>query len=373
MKSLKQAARKQRLKQEAIALRLQAKQDRLSERIDGDPLKQYVRRFGWLVVVRNYVNLRRTHDVTSPIKYLTLPGRNATDIGLLYRSGLLKRDSDGFPNVAICDRDPAVADEVAVNLGRLLCVSPTHLQQALEESTSKLLGSFPFDVINLDLQEPLITGAQTQSKAIRPIEKMIKKIFELQRGKGFLLLLTAIADPSARRWLIKVLRNNLRNQDKLMATYRKRYGDADPGTCITDDVAFTQLVVPKLIGRLARDSGCMCYEHFVGWYERRKTNTEETEETYSLICHSFEIEPLGHREPAKNYEPRISDTNWDILREELSARIQTAAADAYEDFTSSLIEHEPINIVKELSADLLLQQNLKKEAEDLTNWWETHS
>ena len=84
---------------------------------DQDPLKQYVRKFGWLTIIQDYYQRRSVEGVADPLKILTLPGENATDIGLFWLEGIIVRNSNGILNVAICD--DSSAETVVSNLAKL--------------------------------------------------------------------------------------------------------------------------------------------------------------------------------------------------------------------------------------------------------------
>ena len=63
----------------AIIKRQEAEAERDSLLWDRDPQKQYIRRYGWLEVIQDYIKQRYQAGVKKPIKYLTLPGPNASD------------------------------------------------------------------------------------------------------------------------------------------------------------------------------------------------------------------------------------------------------------------------------------------------------
>jgi hypothetical protein len=352
----KREARKQRFEEEARRIREQAEHQVTVSVWDRDPIKQYVRRFGWLQVIKDYVERRRKDGVDRPLKYLTIPGPNASDIGLLWRSGLLARTTNGFPYVAICDKE--YADTVLKNLGALLGVSRRWFYQGVRNELASL---FPFDVINLDLCGAVITGHPKRHKALRRLVG-IRRIFQLQRGQGFLLLLTTSTDDeSARPILEGVLLRNF-DEDRFKEACLSRYGTLDLSPFQEDYRTFVRLVLPKAIGRMARDRGYRIVEHFVAKYNRP---------THNLICHSFELEPIGGRDPTKKYEPRFKEIVWDELTEELSNRARRQATNAYEDFLPTLLQRDPRDVADVLRADPDLEAELRGEAESLIGWWES--
>src|SRR5437868_2901443 len=112
--------REQRIREsivEAQQLREQAEAQAIVTRWDLDPIKQYIRRRGWLQIIRGYVRRRHQAGINRPLKYLILPGPNASDIGFFWRERMLQQREDGKLNVAICDRD--FAERVEVILAEL--------------------------------------------------------------------------------------------------------------------------------------------------------------------------------------------------------------------------------------------------------------
>jgi hypothetical protein len=350
----KREERRQRLEEEARRLREQAERQVTVAVWDRGPLKQYVRRFGWLQIIQDYVERRREAGVDRPLRYLTLPGPNASDIGLLWRAGLLVRTTDGFPYVAICDKDNA--DIVSRNLGVLLGVSDRWFYQAVPQELS---GLFPFDVINLDLPGAVITSHPKRDRAVRRLEA-IQRVFRLQRGQSFLLLLTASTDDkSARPRLEELLFDNF-DDNPFTEAYLSRYGVLDATPFQDDYRAFVRLVLPKLVGWIARDSCYKAVEHFVAKYDRP---------THRLICHSFELEPLGRRQPAKKYEPRRNF--WEELTEKISDTTRRLADQAYEEFVPTLVQSDPDDVLRILAENPDLEAELKSEAESLIGWWKS--
>src|SRR5205807_3052252 len=124
---------------------------------DLDPVKQYVRRNGWLNIIREYTARQHREGVNRLLKFLTLPGPNASDVGLLWRERILQQNDKGQLNVAICDKENAA--RVATNLGSLggpLAYSNRLLHEELRDSNGVFNEHFPFDVVNLDMCQCLI-------------------------------------------------------------------------------------------------------------------------------------------------------------------------------------------------------------------------
>jgi hypothetical protein len=350
-----------RRKRQARGLALQLRNAAEAERVfeQPDPLKQYVRRFGWLAITRDYVERFRAAALGRQWKYLTLPGKHSSDIGLLLRAGLIERNGEGKLCVAICDKD--WAEEVARELlafGGVLAYSPRLLNVELALERSTLRNQFPFDVINLDLCNSLI-----QAENVRNLET-IEWIFKLQKGQAFLLLLTTRPDHQARQHLVELLNQNLANEDEFREAYVEEYGANNANRSLADYTRFTQIVFPKTIARWARYRGYRTTEHFVAKYRRQ--------DGFDMICHSFEFEPLGLLAPAKMHAPRfdtIPANNIDErLNNELPRRTRIQAENAYVEFISTLPARQARDVRTILLNDQALERDLNNESEALIGW-----
>jgi len=349
--------------QENKQIREQAKAQRevaLYER--RDPVKQYIRRHAWLDVIAEYVGRLREAGVERPWKYLTLPGEFASDIGLLWQHNLLDKTSEGKLSVAICDNK--YAETVAGKLqrfGGILSYGTRDIDIELADKRSPLKNAFPFDVINLDLCNPLIPP--TNDANLRTIEE----IFKLQRGQAFLLLLTTKPEPYARERLTELLVQNITDEEAFREIYRRVYRVTEPEPCLRNYTKFTQIVFPKAIARWARDRGYRCQELYVARYRR-----ESRKGNYDMIVHSFEFQPLGIKIPEKAYTTRHSrvaeTTIEERLRNNLSKAVRQQADDAYLTFTCSLLERSSLDASRVLIGNPRLEQELGDESEALAAW-----
>jgi hypothetical protein len=357
----KSEKRKAALAPEIKELVQNAKNQMDNEIWDEDPVKHYVRRFGWLQIVKNYREQRVNDGVETPLKVLTLPSKNATDIGLLFRNGIITKGDHGKLNVAICD--DTYAEMVVANLskvGSLLAYSKKRLHLALRDDES-IISQFPFDVINMDLCNPLVPEKTLEN------QEALKWIFKYQRGQSFLLLLTTRADNSIgnSRHLLDVLNHNLANVPSFRDAYLRRYGNLDTQSCSRDAVSFIQIVYPKIVARYGRYYGYKTVEHFTAQYKRNHF--------YSMACHSFEFEPLARRDPRKKYEPRIDE----VLLEEENERVygefspahQIEAINAYVSYIEALPERESNRVNEILEDDDRLKRDLNRDASRLNEWW----
>lgn len=350
----RQDARKPRLeKEERPRVDEQAERRRELFFLERKPIKQYVRHYGWLEVIRDYVEQRRNDGVNRPIRYLTFPGPAATDVGVLWRAGLLDRTKDGFPDVVICDEKHA--GEAQRVLGTVRAVSSQPFNRAIQE---ELAPYFPVDVVNLDMYGTVITGSPSRKRAVRTL-RAIRQVIHLQRGQGFLLLLTCSTDdPSARIYLEDCLSKNL-NEASFREAYLERYQVLDTSPFNDDYRAFVGLVLPKAIGRMARERGYRIAERFAAKYDSKG---------HHILCHSFELEPLGRKEPSEKYETCFEKVKWDELNEELLDSVRELANKAYVEFIPTLAQRDLLDVQEILRADSDLAAEMRKQAESLIGW-----
>jgi hypothetical protein len=354
----KRTERRHRFAEEGRRFRKQSEDQVETFFLDNEPIKQFVRHVGWLQVIQNYVEKRRSDGFDRPLKYLTLPGPSAPDVGLLWRAGLLVRDDNGFPNVVICDDEHA--DDALKVLGAVRGVSKRPFDEAVSHELSPY---FPFDVINLDMYGAVVTSGTHRDRALRTLAGIRRAIWQ-QKGQRLLLLLTTSTDDEpARKYLEDVLLQNF-NEDNFKEAYLERYQALDLNPFQNDYRTFVSLVLPKAIGKMARDRGYKITEHFVAKYDR----TKHAKPTSHMLCHSFELEPLGGREPKKQHEPRFRRVVWDELTEELSMRARDLANSAYAEFICTLLRRDPVDVVDILNTNPRLKTDMAKEAKSLVGW-----
>jgi hypothetical protein len=355
--------KRERRRQEQIALEQLA-----AYQWDFHPTKQYVRREGWLRWIQDYVRRREAEGMDEPWTFFTLPGRNALDVGLLYQEGLLPRDDRGFPTVAICDRESAT--DVVANLGQLLAWAQDHLQKVIRVPDHEIVQKFPYDVINLDFCGPLLQGKGPRKRIIGTVDSL-DRIFELQRGCGFLLLLTTRDGANqfgqkAEQMMRNLLLYNIEEEEDFRTAYEARYGSTSLGPCLERFTVFAQLIIPKVIAYYAREHGYRVVEHFAAEYDRPTPNGKR----YEMISHTFELEPIGRRGVNK-FKPRLGHIRRrDALGNHLSSRVLETAAAEYRSFITSIVQREAVDVDQYLAENPGLAKDLEAEANELANWWE---
>lgn len=324
-----------------------------------EPLKHYVRREGWENVIVAFLRKLRACGVTRPWKYLTFPGPDAIDIGYFHQKRLLDVTPGGRLSVAICDRENA--DKVALRLekfGGVLASSQNEFQDALNNPSDALVREFPFDVINMDLCNALILQNRNNLRAL-------DQVFALQRGQGFLLLLTSRPELTQKDEHLEILTSNLRNEPDFQVAYTTRYGTNDPVASLGDYTTFTQIVFSKTVAKYGREFGYRVIEHFTGRYRKPSG--------FDMITHSFELDPIvGKKACVKKYEPRYPlpprDRIEHILKGELHKKVREAADYEYTNYICSLLGRQIVNVNEFLANHPALVDDLTREAASLETW-----
>lgn len=343
------------------------------QRWEFHPSKQYVRRHGWLQPIKLFLQSRAQVGVNTRLKYLTLPGKDAVDVGLLHREGLLPCIDGRWPGLAICDSEHATA--VVGKIGQPdLGWAPKRIEQVLFNPDHKVTRSFPFDVVNLDYCGPLFV--ELPNWRLHGRVATLGRICALQKRSAFLLLLTTQdsehkIDPRARERMVEYLSWNLRRDQQFRSQYRATFGSNSPRACLADFVQFSQIVVPKVVALYAAGCAYRVRELFVANYLR----DDERSQGYRMICHSFEFDPIGRSGPDKyTPDPTIPDLwthpSLSPVLTSVSDQDRQMAEAARSTFVASLPARSALDVTALLDNDHTLAEQLQADAEQYRNWWE---
>lgn len=330
-----------------------------------DPLKHFIRKFAWLESVRQYVKEMQIANVNRPIKYLTLPGAQAIDIGVMWQAGLIHREHGRWPHVAICDNENAA--DVINNLGEFAAASGKLLHLELSRSQSALVQFFPVDVINLDFWGTFIKQGKDYPNILSNVTTL-ERILHWQQGQGFLLLLThKISEteytPEVRDGFRPLLVDNLQD-DRFKKPYVDVFGGDDPALCTKDILRFGLLAVSKVAANMAREFGYTVEEKFVGWYPR--------DNDYRMCVHSVAFRSISgsRKDTSKNYSPRHHVRRLpNPALSNLSDRDRRIASRNYWEFVSQLPSRKAMDVNDILNGNVELKNTLRQEAEAMQNWW----
>jgi hypothetical protein len=265
-------------------------------------LKHYIRRYAWLPVCKERLEalkstFRRQKD-TRRLKYFTFCAVGALDVVMLNLEQVIKRSSStkrfdsvvffdvnqefvsetektipgaigfsgDFVNVVLVN-DPA---EALITSDPIVDEAPTEEQNtAVTREMQRLRGmkrafiqSFPFDVINLDLEEYLF---KPKERLPGRVIRALRKVFEWQRlpgrradggvynvGEFTLMFTTRLGPPNLDIEYLDMLRNyvegNLARDEALKEIYIQQSGNREPADYLVRDFeGFFKLAVPKTI------------------------------------------------------------------------------------------------------------------------------
>lgn len=172
--------------------------------------KHFARHHGWLPASVEYARAVKIEK----IKYFTLCAREAIDVFMFEKEGLLARDSEGqLHNVVICENDKSAVPEIkklvrpplqeAVIVGNLEDILTATAGPNADNEDSKsqkerdrrrdwqnfvqLKRFFPFDIVNFDTCNSLMDPPPGENRLLVALDR----ILELQRpARTFLLFVT---------------------------------------------------------------------------------------------------------------------------------------------------------------------------------------
>ncbi len=256
--------------------------------------KHCARYYGWLPATKTY----QEQIGSDTLKYFTLCARQAIDVFMFEREGLLNRDANGkLGNVVICEQEREHASEI-FNLVRppleeAILVGP--LEQILtfrdtpatkgrsadeyvkDRELRRLLrlkglserakAYFPFHIINFDPYGNLLSPDQEDN----PLYQALERVFELQKGVDtFLLFVTTPifhvhSDTEAR--LKRDLESNASSHEDIRNALVSSFGTAEYDS-IDRKTRVAIGFAKSLVMSAAKKSGWHHKHHGVFVYER---------------------------------------------------------------------------------------------------------
>ncbi len=266
---------------------------------ENDLLKHYVRTHGWLPSCRRRLMAIRRQDPRNPrrLRYFTFCAAGAVDVLMLDVAKVIRRSStDKFDTVVFFDRTPEAVSETQKNIpgaigfpgdftGVVLLEDPdeenvgnddplrtnvgeqdtaqTRGKQVVRSQRRMFVQQFPFDVVNLDLEEFLL---KPNDPIPGRVVNSLRKILQWQRNPVIgsnrsldafaLMFTTQIGPPNLGddylTMLEGYLRRNLEDDPALAVVLMQRTGVDDPGILRTRDFSeFFRLAMPKIIACIA--------------------------------------------------------------------------------------------------------------------------
>lgn len=272
-----------------------ANSDRCMDVLDlsRDPIKQFVRKHGWLASARRKMTEINVAHKSRPfgLRYFTLCGKDGIDIFMLRKEGLLKDDGRKFPSVVYCESYPSNFAKVRPLLGGTKgYLSPFEDLVKRPEFKSKTVVE-PFDLVNLDFSGSCFPiSEQPFSNTLHSVLDLIN----LQKGSPFCLFVTFKAfrtheNQQAIDELLDNMHNNFREHQEIKKTFNNRFNQMSPKQLLEHDYGLFLLAsFPKIIFGFGASNGFIvsCHQKFV--YARAKRNSDRS---YQIIKFIFDLKP----------------------------------------------------------------------------------
>lgn len=236
-----------------------------SDRVDydSDPIKHYVRMYGWLPRSMECAKSVAPRQV----RYFTFCAASAVDVFMLEREGVLRRDADGrlrgayfcevdaeafeeivqlirskdqgffgrFEDIVLFDETPGTVNRTYTNPGTGKITAQLRERLRIKDLHERMRASFPFDLINLDATGTLLPPKQG---AVSDLVKAIMRIVAWQHDASlsggrkidrFSLFLTAEIDNSASNHqavgqLISLVKCNVDQVNGFRDCWEKKFG-----------------------------------------------------------------------------------------------------------------------------------------------------
>ncbi len=330
-------------------------------------LKHYVREHGWVPACKSRLAHIRSIGEPRRLRYFTFCAIGAVDVLLLDVKGIIRRSQSGhFDTITFFDRSSEAVDATTkripgayglpgdfvkiMNLPLPMSrpedsngpVAEEEVPATNEEETEKNLelerqsgirdqfwGRFPFDVINLDLEEFLFkAGEDVPGNVINAF----RKVFQWQRNSfrdgnrlspvdGFTLMLTTkigppYMNPAHSEMLADVISNNLARDSSLSEALIDRGGFDNPEELLTNNFEiFFKISVPKLIAALLLDEDWFIDpSHGVKIFEFERVATTHTYKMLHMVMEVSRQNPdRNHRAPATTH-PSVTQAYQEVVR-----------------------------------------------------------
>ena len=260
-----------------------------------DPLKHYVRKYGWLTAARQQKHTIRNRSKRIPLRYFTFCAAGAIDVFMLERAGILKRSGETgrLEGVYFCEENDEDFGRIADLIGtpengfrgtfedivlfkddedtdgkelkdelEIGNVYSDEVREKLgrKDTHYRLRKAFPFDIINLD-----VCGVMFPPKRdiIAPLLESIIQILAWQTEskfsinerecKRFTLFLTSHIDPNdTNQHAIEQLENrvieNIHTNKGFQDAFVRQYGHNQAPKLIHENFAeFFSIAFPKFM------------------------------------------------------------------------------------------------------------------------------
>jgi hypothetical protein len=301
-----------------------------------DPQKHYVRVYGWKNAAQSrFQVLQGKRDYG--LRYLTLCGKNAIDIFLLKREGLIRDDGRGFPSVFYVENYYPSFAEVKPLLGRTQGKRISFEELVIQPWFETFVRKCPFDVVNLDFSGNCFPREDPPfSTTLRAIYHMI----ELQKGNNFDLFVTfkalrSMENLTAVQELAENMTKNFSAHHEVEELFREKFQNLNPEQLSNVNYGlFLLATFPKIVYGFGANSGftVSCTGKFI--YKRTPQNKPQYQIVKFMftftapVTQSFSAESRLHEILAQAYVTSIvNDLDLPVIDvdHELSQRVHLEA------------------------------------------------
>ncbi len=260
-----------------------------------DPLKHYVRKYGWLTAAKRQKHVIRNRSKQIPLRYFTFCAAEAIDVFMLEREGILKRSEETgrLEGVYFCEADlrkfGIIADLIGSpengfqgefekivlfkddeeTLGKTLedeqedqdpYTSKMREKLRYKDKHHRLRKAFPFDIINLDVcgvmfppRKDIMAPLLESLIQILAWQTESKFLINERECKRFTLFLTSHIDPNdTNQNAIEQLKNrviqNINTNSDFRSAFVRHYGHNQVKKLAYNSFAeFFSIALPKFI------------------------------------------------------------------------------------------------------------------------------
>jgi hypothetical protein len=327
-------------------------------------LKHHVRIHGWLPYCKDRLRIIRASDrsgIKRRLRYFTFCAVGAIDVLLLDVAKVIRPSDGGFDTVVFFDKDAEAVAETKKRIpgaigfpgdfatlvmlddpdeddavDSIAALEPpadeknnrvTRERQNLIAQRRNFIQCFPFDVINLDLEEFLF---RPRDKLPGRLVNAMDTIFRWQKRRfippgrralhelnGFTLMFTTrIGPPNISETYLEMLRTylseNLRRDPNLRPVMEKRTGGTSDVSRLQKENfdLFFELAVPKVIaGTLRENDWSIDPTRGMSIFEfQRKPENNEPYRMLHMVMHVNRFDPPAGRRPPGLNHPNIENT-----------------------------------------------------------------
>ncbi len=256
-----------------------------------DPIKQFVRKFGWLSSAQRKMTELTAGGKSRPfgLRYFTLCGKDGIDIFMLRKEGLLKDNGRKFPTVVYCENLPSNFGKVRPLLGGTKGYLSTFEDLVKRPEFKSNTIVTPFDLVNLDFSGSCFPRSdQPFSNTLHSVLDLIN----LQKGSSFCLFVTFKAFRSGENQqaideLLENMHNNFRDNPEVKTTFNNCFNQMSPKQLLESDYGlFLLTTFPKIVFGFGSSNGFVvscCQKYF---YERAMRKSDKS---YQIIKFIFDF------------------------------------------------------------------------------------